>query len=164
MPYFEALRDRYYGRYLFAQYLDQGMRGYKIGMTTLAEIASIVALPLTLSAYGTEYVYDTLKTKLSGFMAYYAGDNVLKAGDEAKPFCTSWIHSIASILVKINDQVNSEEDSLGFLFDNFLMDSMNDLLEAYLAPLLYVPRWMMTVAYISPKMYYDFYFTGKKTS
>jgi hypothetical protein len=47
------------------------------------------------------------------------------------------------------------------LFNNPLSSAINTVFDQVIYPLLYIPRWIMTIAYTSPWMYIQYYFYGK---
>lgn len=181
--YFNSLHQKYFGRYLFAPYLDEGTRGYLLGAIILIEILSIPLLPFIFLLYGIDYVKDSIAQKIWNELLNLGTideDPSTEAHEE------SILQHIANIIIEIfdddHDAITGIEGAASLLFDdkeskyedhdnhawvddiffnNPLAAGVNIIVEQVLTPLFYIPRWIMTIAYTSPWMYVQYYFYGK---
>ena len=140
------------------------MRGYISGAITIVEIVALITSPIILPLYGLEYAYTNSISYVWTNLEMYSKSTATYESTLLSLLHESSKYVATAIVALLTD---SEDDAsvlyTSVLYDNALSEMWFQFVD-FLAPALYVPRWVMTVWYATPGVYLDYYYYGKLTT
>ena len=143
---------------LLAPFIEDGDRGINVFCICLCEMMTIPLSPMILLLYQYEYYsqYVWNQTWIHIEQTINEGKNVILPTNGTYSY---YKYQICQYLQDISLEGSPWMNFLIHMnpYDNSLTAN---ILETYIDPILYYPRWIASIIYRAPRMYIDYYYYG----